>query len=152
MKIGEIMTDEVETAAPDDTLRSAAKMMQALDVDILPVGENDRLVGMVTDRDIAVRGIAEDMNPDKATVGEVMTEALQYCYEDDDEKIVRKRMSDLQIRRMPVLDHDRRLVGMVSIDDLAVLAGSAPAGRGLKDVSHPADPAYAGSKPGADKS
>jgi CBS domain-containing protein len=152
MKIGEIMTDEVETAAPDDTLRSAAKMMQALDVDILPVGENDRLVGMVTDRDIAVRGIAEDMNPDKATVGEVMTEALQYCYEDDDEKIVRKRMSDLQIRRMPVLDHDRRLVGMVSIDDLAVLAGSAPAGRGLQDVSHSADPAYAGSKPGIDKS
>jgi len=118
MKIGELMTVDVEVIKPGDTLHTAAKMMADIDAGVLPVGENDRLVGMITDRDIAVRGIAEGKGPD-AKVREAMTQEVMYCFEDEEAQQAAQNMADIQVRRLPVLNRDKRLVGIVSLSDLA---------------------------------
>ena len=119
MKISEVMTRDVRIASPDDTLTDAARMMAALDCGVLPVSNSERLIGMITDRDIAIRGVAEGLGPD-ATVAEVMTEDVKYCFEDDDCEDVARNMGEIQLRRLPVVSRDKRLVGIVSIGDLAV--------------------------------
>jgi CBS domain-containing protein len=120
MRAHEIMTSDVEIVRPDDTLQTAAKMMADIDAGILPVGENDRLVGVITDRDMAIRGAAEGLDPKQATVREVMTEELRYCMADDDVENVSGKMASWQVRRLPVLNDEKRLVGIISIGDLVI--------------------------------
>ena len=111
-------------------------MMAELDAGIMPVREGDRLVGMITDRDITVRAVAEGKGPDTA-VREVMTEDVKYCYEDDDTQDVARNMADIQVRRLPVLTRDKRLVGIISLGDLAVTDGSGSAGEAVAGISQP---------------
>lgn len=137
MKIREIMTRDVRVASPDDTLQLAAQLMEKDDFGVLPVGENDRLVGMLSDRDIVIRAVARGLAPDKAKVRDVMSSDVKYVYEDDSVEEVARNMSELQVRRLPVVNHDKRLVGIVSLGDLA-LTTPAPAGDALKSISQPA--------------
>ena len=136
MKVSEAMTRDVRVASPNQTIQDAARLMAEVDTGVLPVGENDRLVGMITDRDIAVRGVAEGKGP-QTTIREVMTEHVHYCFEDEDTDDVAQKMADSQVRRLPVLNRDKRLVGILSLGDLAVMQGGRPAGEALAGISEP---------------
>jgi CBS domain-containing protein len=136
MRVSEAMTRDVRVARPDQTIQDAAKMMSDVDAGVLPVGENDQLVGMITDRDIAVRGIAQGKRPD-TPVREVMTADVKYCFEDEDTDQVARNMADQQVRRLPVVNRDKRLVGILSLGDLAVMQGDQPAGEALAGISQP---------------
>lgn len=118
MKVRDVMSKDVKLANPNDTLQHAAQMMKECDCGILPVGEGDRLVGMLTDRDIAVRCVAAGKGP-QSKVRDCMTEEVKYCFDDEDCDQVCKNMAELQVRRLPVLNRDKRLVGIVSLADLA---------------------------------
>jgi len=118
MKICDAMTRDVCVASPNETISDAARQMAAIDAGVLPVGENDRLVGMITDRDIAVRAVAQGLGPD-TPIREVMSQEVLYCFEDDSVDDVARNMADQQVRRLPVVDRDKRLVGIVSIGDVA---------------------------------
>ncbi len=124
MKIANIMSREVKLIKPDDTLRDAATLMKTIDAGALPVAEGDRLVGMITDRDIAIRGIAQGKGPD-GKVRDAMSPEVKYCFEDEDAAHVAENMAELQLRRLPVMSRDKRLVGIVALADLAT-AGSLP--------------------------
>jgi CBS domain-containing protein len=130
MKISEVMTREVRIAGPDQTLAEAARLMAELDAGVLPVANSERLIGMITDRDIAIRGVAEGLGPD-AKVSEVMTQDVKYCYDDDSCDDVAKNMGEIQVRRLPVVNRQKRLVGIVSLGDLAVTMG--PDGEAIGD-------------------
>jgi CBS domain-containing protein len=136
MRVSEVMTRDVRVANPNQTIQEAARMMAALDAGVLPVGDNDRLVGMLTDRDIAVRAVAQGMGPD-TKIGEVMSQEVNYCFEDDDVDSVLDNLGDLQVRRLPVLDSDKRLVGILSLGDVAVSAPDGSAGPALAAISRP---------------
>ena len=118
MKISECMTTDVQVAKPDQPIREAAQFMLSADAGSIPVCDGDRLVGMITDRDIAVRAVAEGRGPD-TPVQEAMTDHVDFCYEDDAIEDVAVRMSDMQVRRFPVVSReDKKLVGIVSLGDL----------------------------------
>lgn len=136
MKVRDAMTTDVELARPDDTLREAAQRMLRYDFGALPVGDGDRLVGMLTDRDIAVRGVAQGLGPD-ARVREAMSPDVKYCHADDDLGDVAANMGELQVRRLPVLDADKRLVGIVSLCDVANFERSQVTGRAVAELSMP---------------
>lgn len=119
MKVHEAMTRQVCTAAPTDTLQRAAEIMAREDIGCLPVAEGDRLVGTITDRDIAVRAVAAGKAPD-TPVRSVMTPNVKYCYEDESLDDVAQNMGELQVRRLPVLNREKRLVGIVSLADAAL--------------------------------
>jgi CBS domain-containing protein len=136
MRVSEAMTSDVRIADPNQTIQEAASIMAQIDAGILPVGDNDRLVGMITDRDIAVRGVAKGLKPD-AKVREVMSKEVKYCFEDDDLDEVAQNMADIKVRRLPVLDHNKRLVGIVSLGDIAVAEGPEPAGEAICGISEP---------------
>lgn len=133
MNVSEVMTPRVELARPDMTMAEAAKRMRDDDLGALPVGENDRLIGMITDRDICCRGVAEGHGHDHP-IRHVMSEGVAYCFQDDDADEAADIMARHQIRRLPVLDRDKRLVGIVALGDLARSAGGA-AGRAAEGVS-----------------
>jgi CBS domain-containing protein len=135
-KISEVMTRDVHIASPNQTIREAANEMAKADVGSLPVGENDRLVGMITDRDIVLRAVAKGRDP-KTTVRDVMTEHIQYCYEDDDVVGVAENMAHLGVRRLPVLNHDKRLVGIVALSNVANCGENKAAAELLKGVAEP---------------
>jgi CBS domain-containing protein len=118
MKVKETMSTNVRLANPDQTIREAAQAMAEVDSGVLPVGENDRLVGMITDRDIALRGVAKGKGPD-TSVRDVMTDHVDYCFDDQDVDEVAKNMGDIKVRRLPVLNRDKRLVGIISLGDIA---------------------------------
>jgi len=118
MNVETCMTKAVRIAAPAQSIRDAARMMKEIDAGFLPVGENDRLVGMITDRDIAVRAVAEGKGPD-TPVRDVMTEEVLYCFEDEDLDAVSTEMGNLQVRRLPVLNREKRLVGIISLGDIS---------------------------------
>lgn len=118
MKIADCMTRNVKLAEPDMTLQEAARMMAQCDTGALPVGENDRLVGMLTDRDIAIRGVAHGLGP-AAKVRDAMSAEVRWCYEDEDAREALEHMASEQIRRMPVLSRSKRLMGIISLGDLA---------------------------------
>jgi CBS domain-containing protein len=120
MKVGEIMTPDVEIAAPEDTIQTAAQMMADSGIGVLPVCDGNRLVGMITDRDIAVRAVAEGKPPGGCAVREVMTEDLNYAFEDEEVESIAKKMGEWQVHRLPVLDRGKQLVGIVSLGDLAL--------------------------------
>ncbi len=118
MKVSEMMSHNVCVVAPADTLSHAAMLMADHDVGSLPVGEDDRLVGFLTDRDIAVRAVARGLGSD-ALVQDVMSSEVKYCFEDDDVDDVAMNMADLEVRRLPVVNRDKRLVGIVSLGNFA---------------------------------
>jgi CBS domain-containing protein len=134
MIISEVMTRDVRIASPHDTLQSAAQMMDREDFGSLPVGENDRLVGMLTDRDITIRAVARGLTPQECTVREVMSSDVKYVYDDESVKDVARVMADLHVRRLPVLNRDKRLVGIVSLGDLA-LTKPTTAGDALQAIA-----------------
>ena len=114
-------------------------MMVDCDAGALPVGDNDRLVGVITDRDIAIRAVAEGLGPD-AKVGDVMSTEVKYCFADEDIDDVLRNMGELQVRRLPVLDRNKRLVGIISLSDLAANGATAHAGEALSDIARPGGP------------
>jgi len=134
MNVSEIMTRDVKVVSSDDTLQHAAQMMEKCDVGAIPVSENDRLVGMLTDRDIAIRAVARGLAPDTCMVKDIISSQVKYLYEDDSIEDAARSMGSLQIRRLPVVSRDKRLVGIVSLGDLAV-TNPVPAGEALCSVS-----------------
>lgn len=118
MKIREIMTSDVKLANPDQAVREVAHLMSDCDTGAILVSENDRLVGIVTDRDITLRVVAEGRSDDTA-VRDVMSRAVRYCFDDEDVQHVAENMADLQVRRLPVLNREKRLVGVVSLANIA---------------------------------
>ena len=136
MKVKECMSHDVEVANPDESIRDAAAAMERIDAGILPVGKDDRLVGMITDRDIAVRAVARGLGPD-TKVREVMTEDVKYCFEDDDVDEVCDNMSEIQVRRLPVVNNDKRLVGIISLGDIACREEPEHAGHALQGIAQP---------------
>ncbi len=119
MQVRECMTTDIKLINPDTTIREAAGLMKEQDTGFLPVGENDRLVGTLTDRDIANRAVSEGKEPNTAKVRDAMSQHIVYCFDDADTSEAAQLMAEKQIRRLAVLNHDKRLVGVVSLGDLA---------------------------------
>jgi CBS domain-containing protein len=138
MKVSEVMTREVKTVRPDSTAKEAASFMLSEDAGSMPVSEGDRLIGMITDRDIAVRGVAKGHGPD-TPVRELMTDEVLCAREDEDVEEVASKMSKAQVRRIPVIDASDKLCGIVSLGDLAREADDDCAERALEGVSAPGD-------------
>lgn len=136
MNVADVMSRDVTIATPNDTLQKVAKIMREEDTGFIPVGENDRLVGMLTDRDITVRAVAEGKAPNKTRVRDVMSQDVKYVYDDESIEDAARNMSELQLRRLPVLNRDKRLVGVISIGDLAQ-GGPEHAGDALKGIAKP---------------
>lgn len=135
MKVSEVMSRNVEMTSPDDSIQRAAQTMARIDAGILPVAQGDRLVGMITDRDIAIRGVGSGRNPADTPVNEVMTREVKYCFEDDDVGKVAENMAELQVRRLPVLNRDKRLTGIISLGDIARDHEPGQAGSALHHIS-----------------
>jgi CBS domain-containing protein len=124
MRVAEAMKREVKLARPEMTIEEAARTMLESDAGALPVAENDRLVGMITDRDIAVRAVARGRSPD-TPVREIMSAEIKYCFDDEDVEHVARNMANQQLRRLPVVNRDKRLVGILSLGDVAITQGAA---------------------------
>ena len=136
MQVNEAMTNDVKIASPNQPIRDAARLMAEIDAGVLPVGENDRLVGMITDRDIAIRAVAADKGP-QTPIRDIMSKEVLYCFEDDDVDDVVQNMADIKVRRLPVLNHEKRLVGILSLGDIALSDGAGTAGSALCGISEP---------------
>lgn len=134
MIISEVMTRDVRIASPEDSLQSAARIMEEEDFGSLPIAENDRLVGMLTDRDITIRAVARGLSPKDCKVREVMSADVRYVYDDESDNDVAQVMGALRVRRLPVLSRDKRLVGIVSLGDLA-LTQPESAGDALQSIA-----------------
>ena len=134
--VSEIMSTDVQVIEPEETIQRAAQIMQDLDVGALPVCNGKQLLGMVTDRDITIRGVAAGLAPDHACVSDVMTRDAQWCTEDQDTEEVMRMMGEAQVRRMPVINVDKELVGIVSLGDLA-LRQSGHIDRTVREISEP---------------
>jgi CBS domain-containing protein len=139
MNVSDCMTRDVSVVGPNDTLQQAAKIMGQLDCGVLPVGENDRLIGMITDRDIAIRAVAEGKGP-QTRVREAMTTEVRYVYEDDPISDATDTMAELQLRRLPVISRAKRLVGILSLGDIAREDEPHQAGEALQGISRPGGP------------
>ena len=138
--IREVMTPDVQTISPKETVQRAAQMMDDLNVGAIPVCDGDKLVGMITDRDITVRSVAAGQTPDQCFVGDVMSTDVRTCYSSQDIDEVLNTMGDVQIRRVPVIDEEsKQLVGIVSLGDIATKShGSAD--QALDEISSPSEP------------
>lgn len=136
MQVSQAMSSDVKLANPNQSIQEAARMMVECDCGILPVGENDRLVGMITDRDIAVRAVAMGKSP-STPIREIMSKEVSYCFDDDDVDDVAQNMADIKLRRLPVLDRDKRLVGIISLADMAIVDGPTNVGEALCGISEP---------------
>ena len=140
MLLRDLMTGRIEDIPADATLMQAAEKMKDLDIGAIPVRENDRLIGMITDRDITVRAIAQGRDPKKVPVREAMSRDLCFCYEDESVESAAKVMEEKQIRRLPVFDRNERAVGIVSLGDLAVRnRDDRLSGKVLERVSKPSE-------------
>jgi CBS domain-containing protein len=153
MKVREIMSDDVRIASPDDSIARAAQMMEEIDAGFLPVGENDRLVGTITDRDIAIRAVGKNLDPQKTRVRDIMTAEVKYCYEDEELDEIAQNMGDQQVRRLPVVNRQKRLIGIISVGDIATGHKPVKAGVALRGIAEPSSQhnqsaAHAGQKPG----
>lgn len=135
MQVKEMMTDTVALIGPSALLVEAARRMREEGVGVLPVGEGDRLIGMITDRDIMARAVAEGMDPTATTVKSVMSDKVFYCYEDQTGEEVAENMAKNQIHRLPVLDRDKRLVGIISLSDISAGTTSATSAETAKETS-----------------
>ena len=136
--IGDLMTRNVSFAWPHMTIREAAAQMKARDVGSLPVCEGLRVVGIVTDRDLAMRAIAEGLDPNRTTVGDVMTRDVISCRPEDSLRLAEELMRDWQIRRLPVVDERGNLIGLLALAKVARVDDAVHAGQVLKDISQPA--------------
>ena len=136
MKVSEVMTRDVQTVRPDQTAREAANFMLNADAGSIPVTEGDRLIGMITDRDIAVRGVAKGNGPD-TPVRDLMSNDIICARDNDDIEEVASKMSQAQVRRLPVIDEQERLCGIVSLGDLSRETDDQTAGQALEGVSQP---------------
>jgi CBS domain-containing protein len=136
MRVSEVMTRDVRVTSPSETIQEAAAIMAEIDAGAVPVRDHDRLVGMITDRDIAIRAIARGKGAE-TPVGDVMTADVRYCFEDEDTEYVLDNLGDQQIRRLPVVNRDKRLVGILSLGDLANHGGNSHAGAALAEISRP---------------
>ena len=136
MKVSEVMTRDVQTVRPDQRVQEAASFMLSADAGSIPVTDGERLIGMITDRDIAVRGVAKGYGPD-TPVRELMSDDIICAREDDDVDEVASKMSSAQVRRLPVIDEEERLCGIVSLGDLSRETDDDTAGEALEGVSEP---------------
>lgn len=137
MKVKEAMTRDVRLVRPDQTIREAAHLMAELDIGCLPVEENDRMIGMITDRDIAVRAVSEGRGP-QTPIRDVMSTEVKYCYDDQTVEEITRNMADIRVRRLPVVNRSKRLVGILSLGDLAVdETAQDEAGEALCGISRP---------------
>jgi CBS domain-containing protein len=136
MIIQHVMSRDVRTVTPEATIQEAARLMADADIGALPVAAGDRLAGMVTDRDIAIRAVAVGKGPE-TTVAEVMTTDVLYCHEDEDVAHVSDNMGEMQVRRLPVVDVEKRLVGIVSLADIALGVDAEEAGEALEGIARP---------------
>ena len=143
-QVSQVMTRGVRSMSPSDTMIKAAQAMEELAVGAIPVCDGDRLVGMVTDRDLVIRGLAQGRAADNTRLNEVMSPEVRWCYDDQSVEEVAEQMRDAQIRRVPVVDHEKHLVGMLSLGDLAVKADEGEAGEALQSISEPAQPDRSG--------
>ena len=139
MQVNEAMTREVRLTKPRQSIRAAAKIMAEIDAGALPVAERDRLVGMITDRDIAIRAVAAGKDAD-TPVREVMSRGVMYCFEDEELDHVAHNMGEMRIRRLPVLNRSKRLVGIISLGNIATAAGPDATGDAIGGVSKPGGP------------
>jgi CBS domain-containing protein len=139
-QVADVMTRGVRTLSPEDSMLLAAKAMEELNVGSVPVCDGEQLLGMVTDRDIAVRGVAHGKAAESTPLSEVMTQGVRWCFEDDSIDKVLDEMRDAKIRRVPVVDRDKHLVGILSLGDVAAKADTVEAGEALADISEPAQP------------
>lgn len=138
MKVKEAMTRDVRIASPSETIRQAARTMAEIDAGAIPVGENDRLVGMITDRDIAVRAVASGKSPDTPIRDVMSTEGICYCFDDQEIGEVAVSMADVKVRRLPVVNRDKRLVGILSLGDISLADKQGqPAGEALRAICEP---------------
>lgn len=126
MKVREIMTRDVRIASPSDPIRRAAQTMAEIEAGVLPVADSNRLVGMITDRDIAVRAVAAGKTPD-TPVKDVMSGEVRYCFDDQDLAEIAANMKEIKVRRLPVVNRDKRLVGVLSLGDMALAQGQSKA-------------------------
>jgi CBS domain-containing protein len=136
MKIEDVMTHDVAVVNPDETIQQAARLMAELDIGAVPVADNERLVGMITDRDIVVRAVADGLGPD-TQINNVMTPDVKYCFCDQEVSEVSDNMADIQIRRLPVVDRNKRLVGIVALGDIATCAENEYVADALAGISRP---------------
>jgi CBS domain-containing protein len=139
-QVSEVMTRGVRSMAPDESILTAAQAMKELKVGVIPVCEGQTLVGLVTDRDIVVRAVAENCALDTTPLSQVMTRDTLACRENDSVENVAREMRQAQVRRLPVVDEDQHLVGMVSLGDLATETKEVDAGEVLQDLSEPSEP------------
>lgn len=139
MRVKDVMTTNVRLARPDQTIAEAARLMAECDAGVLPVGEDDRLVGMITDRDIAIRAVANDLGPD-TPVRDVMSKEVLYCFEDEALEHVADNMGEQRVRRLPVMDREKRLVGILSFGDLATVTKPKTSGQAIAAISRPGGP------------
>ena len=135
MNVSDVMTRDVQVATPEQSIRDAAQLMSRIDAGTVPVGKDNRLVGMLTDRDIAVRAVAKGLGPD-TPVREIMSADVKYCFDDESVEDVARNMADIQVRRLPVVNRDKRLVGILSLGDLAVRSNLST-DEALRGVSTP---------------
>lgn len=136
-QIKDVMSEGVKILNPEATIKDAARQMREGNFGLMPIGENDRLIGTVSDRDIVIRAVAEGMDTN-TTVKDVMSEKVMWAYEDDSVEKASQIMSKNQIRRLPIVDANKRLVGIVALGDLAVNAADIKsAGEALSDISKP---------------
>ncbi|MGZ3241697.1 MAG: CBS domain-containing protein [Burkholderiaceae bacterium] len=136
MQVADVMTRDVRVSNPNQSIFEAAKLMEEYDCGSIPVAENDKLVGMATDRDIVIRGLAHGKTGD-TKISEIMTQDIKYCFEDEDVEAVAQNMGELQVRRLPVVNRDKRLVGIVTLGDLSQSGESQCVGDALSDISQP---------------
>jgi len=148
-QVAQVMTRSVRSLSPQDTIAAAARTMQQLDVGVVPVCEAQRLVGLVTDRDLVIRGIAEGRDAASTPLGQVMSLDLRWCRADQSIDEVLEQMRDSRVRRVPVLDEAHRLVGMLSLGDLALRADADGAGIVLQEISEPGHPSATDEAPQA---
>src|SRR5262245_54656963 len=146
MKVSEAMTRDVRIASPDETIYDAARAMAALDAGVLPVADKDRVIGILTDRDIAVRAVATRKGPD-TPIRVVMTKDVKYCYEDEDLEHVESNMGDIRVRRLLVVNRDKRMVGIVALGDIAAGRPRDAAGDAIGRGSRPRGPSSQGLVP-----
>ena len=136
MKVSDAMSRDVQVVSPEQSIRDAARTMASIDAGVLPVGENDRLIGVITDRDITIRAVAEGKAP-TTKVREVMSQEVLYCYDDQDLDEVANNMGDMKVRRMPVVNREKRLVGIISFGDLARNESVGTTGQTISTISEP---------------
>lgn len=136
--LASIMTPSPTSIVAGDTILRAAQLMDELNVGSLPVCDGERLVGIVTDRDIIVRAVAQNLPPEQTCVSDAMSGGVQWCYDDDSIDDARDKMETMQVRRIPVVDHEQHLVGIVSLGDLAVKTGDSEST--LEQISEPSEP------------